>query len=451
MPYVNSPHAPMAAPAVLKACLTQNNISCTAMDLNIEVLVKVNTHPKKDLLEDFFYKEIIHDCAVEYISQIIFYCANRILASKPTIVGLSLLTFQCQVFTTWLCIALRELCPECKIVIGGSGMNVQVANLEDTYKEKLKNRGLIDDFIVGDGEYALIEYIKGNKDYPGINSNQWTQNVVLDSLPKPDYSDYNFFLYSTLMIPIVDAKGCVRRCEFCDVIEHWSKFQQRKATNIFEEMLFQISKYGLKNFDFRSSISNGNLKEFTRLLELIAEYNAPRYRSDQISWNGSFIVRPSKQHPESLWELISVTNGTLSLGIESAVPTVRTDLGKHFSNEDVDYHFEMAKKYNVKLIIMIITGYPTETIKDYEFTKQWFRDRKQYANNPIVSLMLNPIGILPGTLLARKSLAAGIKDIDTIDFWVDPTKNISVTQRYDYHKDLCDICENECGFNLDGY
>lgn len=41
MPLVDSLHAPMAATAVLKASLTQASIKSTAIDLNIEVLVKL--------------------------------------------------------------------------------------------------------------------------------------------------------------------------------------------------------------------------------------------------------------------------------------------------------------------------------------------------------------------------------------------------------------------------
>ena len=130
------------------------------------------------------------------------------------------------------------------------------------------------------------------------------------------------------------------------------------------------------------------------------EYNQNRYRPEQISWNASFIVRPKSQHPEVMWEQMGATNATLSLGIESVVPHVRKNLGKYFDNEDIDYHLEMAKKYNVKIVMMIITGYPTETLEDYEYTKQWFRDRVQY-NETISRLFLSSITMLPGTGLDR--------------------------------------------------
>ena len=439
----------MAAPAVLKASLSQHGISSIAMDLNIEVLLKVKNHPLKDQIEEFFETETVHDEAVEFISQIVFYCAKRILDEKPTIIGLSLLAHKCQVFTAWLCTALRQLSPDTKIVIGGPGTKFYVGNIEDGYRDKMKNLGLIDDYISGDGDRSLVEYVKGNTAFAGINTDSWDP-VDLNELPLPDYSDYNFFWYSAPFMPIVDSKGCVRSCEFCDVIEYWSKFQSRRAEHIFNEMLEQIKRYGIRNFDFRSSISNGNLKEFKKLLALMYEYNKGKFRQEQISWNASFIVRPASQHPESMWEQIGATNGTLSLGIESIIPEVRSDMGKHFNNEDIDYHLAMAKKYNVKLVLLIIVGYPTETLEDYETTKQWFRDRKEYISNPVNNLFLSRCAILPGTQLARNSNSLGLKDSESMIHWYDPRKNISLETRIAYHTELVEMCK-DMGFNVDGY
>jgi radical SAM superfamily enzyme YgiQ (UPF0313 family) len=449
MPLVDSMHAPMAAPAVLKASLSQANIKSTAIDLNIEVLIKIKSHPEQANLKKFFNSQVAEDWVTQEISKILFYCANRIIEQKPTIIALSLLTFECQNFTLWLCLVLRQLSPQTKIVIGGPGIKFQVARIDDRFRNNIRKKGLVDDWIAGDGDRALIEYVNGNHNYPGINSDFWEPVNDLDSLPYPDWSDYNFYLYSQNFMPVVDTKGCVRNCEFCDVIEYWEKFQSRSAGKIFNEMLFQIERYNMRNFDFRSSLSNGNLKEFKKLLKLMYDYNQEKFYPEQISWNASFIVRPKSQHPEIMWEQMSKTNATLSLGVESVVPTVRKNLGKYFDNEDVDYHLDMAKKYNVKIILMIITGYPTETVEDYEFTKQWFCDRVQYKD-VITRLFLTPVAILPGTGLERNISKHNIiiKDNNT-DNW--HTATVDADTRKKYHQELVDLCRNKLQFNLDEY
>jgi radical SAM superfamily enzyme YgiQ (UPF0313 family) len=451
MPLVDSMHAPMAAPAVLKASLSRAGITSIAMDLNIEVLSKVKAHPEHHNLKNFFASQTVDDWNVEIISKILQYCASRISSENPTVIALSLLTFECQSFTLWLCLLLRQKCPTARIVIGGPGIKNTVGNESDPFRNFALESKLIDHYITGDGDQALIEYVNGNYDYPGINSDDWKAIGDLDSLPYPDWSDYNFFLYSQNYMPVVDAKGCVRNCEFCDIIEFWEKYQSRKAENIFNEMLAQIETYGVYDFDFRSSLSNGNLKEFKKLLLLMHDHNKEKlYRPEKISWNASFIVRQKSQHPELMWQQMGETYATLSIGVESVVPHVRHRLGKVFENEDIDWHLEMAEKYNVKIVLMIITGYPTETKDDWEFTKTWFQERAKYSK--IISrLFLTHAGILPGTGLSRNAESHGIywlKDTSKITNW--ETKDISIEERMSYHKELVNLCKN-LGFNLDAY
>lgn len=450
MPLVDSIHAPMAAPAVLKASLTAAGIPATALDLNIEVLLKIRSHPDRDKLQEFCKNQFRDDSISDEISKILFYCASKISNLNPTVIALSLLTYECQNFTLWLCAVLRQMCPGVRIVIGGPGIRHQVADLSDDFRHGIKRLGLVDDYVTGDGDRVLVEYVKGNLDYPGINSDIWTPISDLDQLPYPDWSDYNFFLYSRDFMPLVDAKGCVRNCEFCDVIEFWQKFQSRKAENVFAEMLYQINRYGMSNFDFRSSLSNGNLKEFKKLLSLMQEYNKTKlYRPEQISWNASFIVRSRSQHPESMWQQMGDTHATLSLGVESVVPHVRASLGKHFDNEDIDYHLDMATQYNVGIMLMIIVGYPTETMDDYEYTKQWFIERKKY-NKTIKRLMLSPVVILPGTQLQRNIGNHNIMLLGKgLERW--QTADISEAARRKHYAELKNLCTHELGFRIDAY
>ena len=55
---------------------------------------------------------------------------------------------------------------------------------------------IIDAHIKGDGEESLVELLKGNLDYAGINGEQPTQIKNLDTLAFPDYSDYELSFYT---------------------------------------------------------------------------------------------------------------------------------------------------------------------------------------------------------------------------------------------------------------
>ena len=446
VPYVDT-NEPIMAPSLLKSVLKTYGIKSTALDLNIKVVHRLSNHPKKQKLLDFFFSQLIHDDCIDDLNDLILYCRDQILKHDPNIISLSLLIYSCQIFTKWLCASLKEARPDLKIVIGGTGIKNFVGEDNLDFCIQLKNLGLIDDFIVGDGEISFYEFIKGNRDYPGINSNNWIPTPDLNIVPWPDYSDYDFSLYDNPTIPLCDSRGCIKNCEFCDVIEYWQKFQHRTAENIFDEMLYQISQHHITKFSFRSSLVNGNLKEFKKLISMISDYNENKLKPQQISWEGYFIIRGAKYHPDDLWQKLQTSNATLLVGVESVIQSVRNRLGKTFNDEDIDHDLAMGQKYKVPLILLMIVAYPTETRDNFEYTKQWFRDRKHYANNSVALVHLSFASILPGTQLARRSSEYGIKKGKLPSIWINQNLSITSAERKQYLLELYDVCQNECNFN----
>jgi len=399
VPFVDE-DTPLAAPAVLKASLLAAGINCVGLDLNIEIYNKIQNYPNRQLFLDFFYNQIINDEIVTELNEMLNFYSVELLSHNPDIIGLSIFSKDSQVFTSWLCAVLRQNAPNVKIVIGGPGLET-LENSLFKFPDNLKRLGLIDDYITGDADISLIEYVQGNTLYSGVNSTSWHPVAHFNQLPSPDFSDYRFFKYKYALLPIVDSRGCVQSCEFCDVIEFWTKFQYLTADSIFEKMQHYIDTFRVYRFQFSSSICNGNLREFKKLVQLIANYNDNVTAIEQIHWVGSFIVRPAKQHKDELFELIKRSNGFLLTGVESIVPRVRIALGKRFDNIDLEHHLQMLKKYGIKTNLLMIAAYPTETIEDYETVKQWFIDHKDFANSTIEHVQLTLPAILPGTRLEK--------------------------------------------------
>jgi radical SAM superfamily enzyme YgiQ (UPF0313 family) len=439
MPLIETNRA-LAAPAVLKSVLAQHGIDSVALDLNVDIFLKFKTSTHQSYLKDFFYNQIIRDEIIDEVNSMLHYSVNQIVKLNPKIIGLSLFAADCQVFTTWLCALLKQMIPTAMIVIGGPG----IVNFD--YAEKIKKAKLINDYISGDGEISFLNYVQGNIENPGINSSTWQPVENLMKLPYPDYSDYNLYWYGEPSIPLIDSRGCVRSCEFCDVIEIWKKFQYKSADFIFDEMMYQIDRHHVHHFDFRSSITNGNLREFRKLIVKIAEYNQKKFRSEQISWEGSFIIRPQNSHPEEMWAVLQQNNAQLFFGVESVIPRVRHLLGKNFENSDLDYHLQMTQKYSILVNLLMISGYPSETHEDYETIKQWFRDRKHFANNSVKLVQIVPLGIIPNTKLYRDSKKYNIINADSARGWVNQELNISPAQRTIHHNELKKICSKECNF-----
>jgi hypothetical protein len=432
---------PALAPAVLKASVQEYGYTAVALDLNIEVYNAVKKSSNRVMLENFFLRQEISPQTSTEIGDLIEYCIQRIVSYKPRVLALSLLTQDNQFFAIWLCWYVKIQHPELHIVIGGSGIKNFIAESNISFAQLLYDKSLIDGYINGDGECSLVEYLKDNRDFPGINHSDWEPVQDLNAIPFADFDDYTFSNYKEPGIPICDSRGCVRSCEFCDIIEHWKKYQYRRAEHIFEEMQHQIQKHNIKRFFFYNSLTNGNMKEFRKLLEMISDYNS-RCPEQTISWDGYFIVRNSKQHPDELWQLIKRSNGSLQLGIESVVEPVRVSLGKNFTNPDIDYHLEMAKKYQIPLLLLLIVGYPTETKQDFEYTKQWFRDRKDFAGDPVTQVVFSLAAILPNTKLDRKSTEYGITKGEIPTIWMQQSISVTLQDRLQYHNELGQLLQD---------
>lgn len=364
----------------------------------------------------------------------LYHYMKRILEYNPTHIGLSLFSTDSQVFTAWLCTLLKKERPDIKIVIGGPGLTT-LESRKVSFPLSLKQKKLIDNFIVGDASQSLIEYFVDNKKQTEDRKTA-QQDPDFHNAVTPDFDDYNFLMYEYVRLPIVDSRGCVQKCEFCDVIEFWNKFQYLSAEVVFSQMQELIKKYNIYWFDFASSISNGNLVQFRKLIKIIADFNHEKPANKQIHWNGNFIIRPKGRHTDDLYKDIKQSNGHLLCGVESLSSKVRIALGKNFNNDDLDYHLEQCKKHKIKIDLLIIASYLSETDEDYKNALKWFDAHSEYANSIVERVQMTIPGLLAGTKLTAKT--------DKKDFDAKESKRVE-------HANQLTKKATECGFQVETF
>ena len=142
-------------------------------------------------------------------------------------------------------------------------------------------------FIVGEGEYALLEFLKGNLDYPGINGTQAKQIDSIEDLPPPDYSDViHKHKYGRAVIS--GSRGCVRNCTFCDVASIWPMYRWKTGKKIADDLHIVAEQTGLEKIVFSDSLVNGSMKHFRDMCSELAS------KKKKIKWEGQFIVRGAK-------------------------------------------------------------------------------------------------------------------------------------------------------------
>lgn len=438
---------PLMAPAVLKPIVEKAGFSCLAADLNAEIFNLVKAHPKRAEVNRFFYENWSNEETEAWFHEMFTDITTQLLSFNPKVICISVFSYVCQVATKWMCYYIKKSAPQIKIFIGGAGcMNAFTG--PSPYVDELLESGLIDYHVRGDGEHSLYELLLGNDKFPGINSLEWKNmtNEDLTKIPMPDYSNYNFSVYEKRVLPLLGSRGCVRQCTFCDYIANWKKFQWRKAEDIFNEMVEQHRRYNISTFQFQDSLTNGSLKEFRRLCELLTDYN--KNNATPFRWSGYYIFREWNDASVRDWELVAGSGAEiLAVGIENLNQDIRYAIGKKFSDESITLHIQQAQKHKITLQLLNIVGYVNETRQHIDRIRQWLYDHTQYQDT--INLQWGgTLGIFPNTYLESHKEELGIKMIGTQpQQWINPTTDSTPELRAQWVKELTDLSE-ELGYNV---
>lgn len=386
------PFAPTTGPALLKSHCEAAGLTAIVRDYNIDLynwLKRINRH------RDFFHNDdsgfiTWSNNNYEYPEE--WYELYDVIKLKmhdwireikkinPKWVGLSMLSSASMCVGKKLCELLREYAPEIKIVIGGAAVRPE-------HQRWLKT-GLIDYYIFGDGEFSIVELLNGNITAAGINSFSPCQVEDLNTTLMPNYDDIDWthYEFDEQMAPIyiTASRGCVKRCTFCDVPLLWPKYKWRDADHVFEEVKLMYEKHNRRTFRFTDSLINGSMSQFRLFLKKLSDFNIhQKYDADQIQWWSQWIIRPKGQMLEEDFRLISESGvQELDIGLESFSESVRWHMGKKFTDDDLWWNLEMMHKYNIHYTLLMITGYPTETIEDHEHTLNSVRRMRElgYVN-----------------------------------------------------------------------
>ena len=404
IPFVDT-HSPLCAGASLKSIAERARFSCSVVDLNILTVRFINGQKERNKFLDFFNSGYIHPTIQPLIGQYTNDVVSLVKRYNPKILGLSVFSFDSRAFAVRLCKEIKNKYPDIQIMLGGAGLT-DTSSDDPNFAENLQKEQLIDHFIKGDAEHSFYEFLTGNKTYPGVNQSNWIQlkRNDLAVLPYPNYDDYYWNWYdpalpidnhelknvntNNVAIPITGSRGCVRNCKFCDFIVSHKQFTWRTAENIFDEMIHQSKRYGITMFGFTDSLVNGNMKEYRQLMTMLAEYNNLQPFDKRIQWVGQFIMRPETQFKEDLWELTARAGATqLFIGIETIDDKVRYDMGKAFTNKDIDFGLSMMKKYNINAYLMFAIGYVSETQEVHDRWPQWLQQRVEYKDNITIGIM----------------------------------------------------------------
>lgn len=246
--------------------------------------------------------------------------------------------------------------------------------------------GLIKDadiLCVGDGEEAIVELcncLQNKVSYDSI-LNLWIKKqdgtVIKNKLRKPSnldmlpFEDFSIFETKRLlspmrgkmlsMIPINLDRGCPYRCSFCGApqlsdlykVNEFQYCRQKSIDRIYQELKYQISTYKVSYLYFNSEIFlNMPVKKLRQFAEMYAEFQLPFWCQTRIE----------TLTDEKVQILKSMNCDRVAIGIDHGNEEFRKKLlHKNFSNTQIIKAFDLLNKYNLRIGVNIMLGFPDET------------------------------------------------------------------------------------------
>jgi radical SAM superfamily enzyme YgiQ (UPF0313 family) len=359
---------PQTGPALLKASVEKAGFSCKVLDWNFDIWnniqnIKTTTIKLNDKnIAEYTISDMKNFCLAN-MEKISKPWIKEIKNLKATWIGLSTYSSRTsRIFLNSMLPILRRNLPNIKIIVGGHGFSLPNTN----WGAVLLKKGLIDFFVKGEGEETLVSLLKGEKNIAGINGIEMNQIEDLDKIPFANYSDTPPNKYPLKKSYIVTSRGCVRRCNFC--YNYFKKIRFRSPENVVDELIDLYNKYGIVDFFFADSLSNGNPKQLKGICNTIIKAMETN-RLPKISWGSSMSVLSRGSLDKKVYKLMSNSGCTsINIGVESGSDKVRKDMNKATKDEDIYFMIEQCRKNRINLDINFIVGYYTETEEDFEKT-----------------------------------------------------------------------------------
>jgi hypothetical protein len=434
------PHRPPPGSAIIANVCQQLGHEVQVFDLNIKFF-----HFCRDRDIDFYefdpvWDEFsdISDHHQQILDEFVEHWSNIISTQGFDYVLFSIFGSACRVFTNQFLSRFRPR-SRAVIVAGGNAVNTtSLTDPEQCYGRSLRDQNLIDHFITGEGEEILAKFFAGESG-PGINNTNPQQIEDINQIPLPDYGffdldEYDYLYPGEREVYITGSRGCVRKCTYCDVERFWPRFRYRSGDSIAQEIIENYERFGITRFYFTDSLVNGSLKAFNQQCERLMAYRFDR----PIRWSGQFIFRQRRSIPRDHYEMIARAGGSLFyVGIETGSDKIRAEMGKNFTNDDIDFQLEECSRWGIKIMPLMFTGYVTETLQDHHDNLAAFQRWQRFvADGTIIGIDLgSSLIILPGAPVERMIQSHGIEfvfeknDANPLLWWSAANPELTISER----------------------
>ncbi len=306
---------------------------------------------------------------------------SSIVKEQPELIGISITATSQIIPGLTLCRLIKEAHPELHVTVGGSIFTRLVDNL----RRCPSLFDLADDFVVFEGETALLELVNqmaGKRDFSKVpnliyrhngkitvNQPFYSENV--NQLPAPNYDGFPLgrYLSPEPVLPVQFSRGCYYKdCAFCALTLDHQNFRQKDPGRTVEELEWLKDRYGVQFFFFTDECFA--LSPTKRLCQQMVD------RGLNLKWTCE--MRFEKNLSKDLLSLMKDA-GCLKIvfGLESFNQRVMDFMKKGIKQEWVRRIADDCVDLGIAVHCYIIVGFPTEKEEEALETMNFIVENKK--------------------------------------------------------------------------
>ncbi len=285
--------------------------------------------------------------------------------NTPDFVGVSITATSQIIPGITLCRLIKEKFPHVHVTVGGSIFTRLVDNLRRC--DRLFE--VIDDFIVFEGETALLEMInqlEGRKDFSKVPNLIWRQDGKitvnqpfysenLKEHPAPNYKGFplNQYLAPYTVLPVQFSRGCYYKdCAFCALTLDHQNFRQKDPMKFVDELEALSKMHDTPYFFFTDECLA--LSPTKRLCKELIN------RGLDLQWTAEFRFEKHLSR-ELLVSLREAGCQKIVFGLETYNARLMDFMVKGITRENVSRICSDCVDVGIAVHCYVIVGFPTET------------------------------------------------------------------------------------------
>jgi anaerobic magnesium-protoporphyrin IX monomethyl ester cyclase len=304
-----------------------------------------------------------------------------ILADQPDLIGVSITATSQIIPGLTLCRLIKQANPDIHLTIGGSIFTRLVDNL----RRCPSLFDLTDDFIVFEGETALLELVNqlsGKRDMSKVPNLIYRQNGKItvnqpfyseniNELPAPNYDGFPLgrYLAPYTVLPVQFSRGCYYKdCAFCALTLDHQNFRQKDPGKTADDLQMLSEKYQTPYFFFTDECFA--LSPTKRLCQQLVD------RQLNLQWTCEMRFEKNLSR-DLLTQMRDAGCLKIVFGLESFNQRIMDFMKKGIKQDSVRRITEDCLDLGIAIHCYIIVGFPTEVEEEALETMNFIVDNER--------------------------------------------------------------------------